>query len=217
MDNKINEQFQKLFNSIIDYLPNLFAGILLVLLGWLAGWIIKRVIIQLSVILKIDRFFKRSRWEADLSKADVRYGIYNFIGNIAYVIVFIIFVDNALVAWKLNILSDVLNRGIVFLPKIIIAFAIFFFGWLLASWAQVTALKSLYREKIPKASLISKFIKSIILLFISALAFVELDIAREIVIIAFASIFVTLCIMAIVLTILGGKSFLHKVEDSFEE
>lgn len=217
METKIQEQFIKLIDSIVAYLPNLLAGILLILLGWLAGWIIKRIIVQVSMIIKVDRFFKRSRWEADLSKADVRYAIFNFIGDIGYAIVFIIFLDNALVAWKLTVLSDLLNRGIIFLPKVIIAIVIFFAGLLIASGVQFAVLKSLYREKIPRATLISKFIKSTLILFFSAIAFVELDIAREIVTIGFAAIFITFCAIAVAIVIIGGKDLLKKIEEAFEK
>ncbi len=217
METKIQDQFLKLFDSILAYLPNLLAGILLILLGWLAGWIIKRVIIQVSMIIKLDRFFRRSRWEADLSKADVRYAIFNFIGNIGYVVVFIIFLDNALVAWKLDVLSDLLNRGILVFPNIIIAFVIFFAGLFIASAVQFAVARTLYREKIPRATLISKFIKSILILFFSAVAFVELDIAREIVTIGFAAIFITLCAIAVAIVIIGGKDLLKKIEEAFEK
>lgn len=217
MDTKIQDQLLRLSDSIIAYLPNLLAGILLLLLGWLVAWIVKRLIIQFSILIRVDRLLRRSRWEASLTKADVRHGIINSVGNVGFAIVFIIFVNNALLAWKLDILSNLLNRGILFLPKILIAAAIFGLGWMMASWVRASVLKSLYRERIPRASLIAKFVESILLLFFSAIAFVELDISSEIVIIAFSAVFITLCAIAIVLTAVGGKDLLKKIEESFKE
>jgi hypothetical protein len=217
METKVQDQFIGLVDNIIGYLPSLLAGIILVLIGLLAGWIIKRILVQISILIRIDRFLKRSRWEANFTKADVRYGLYNFIGNIGFVLIFLLFLDNALIAWKLNILSDLLSKGILFLPKIIIAVSIFGLGWLLAFWAEKSILKSLYREEIPRASLISKFIKIILLLFFSAIALVELDVANEIVIIGFATIIITIGAISIVITAIGGKSFVEKIGNSFKE
>jgi hypothetical protein len=217
METKIQDQFISFADSVFAYMPNLVGGIILVLLGWLAGWIIKKLLVQFSVILRVDRFVKQSRWETDFSKADVRYSLYNLIGNIGFVIIFLIFMDNALVTWKLNILSDLLSKGILFLPKVIIALVIFGAGWLVASWVQVNVLRTLYREEIPRASLISGFVKSILMLFFSAVSLIELNVAREIVIIGFATIFVTLGAITIVLTAVGGKNFLKKIEESFKE
>ena len=73
------------------------------------------------------------------------------------------------------------------------------------------------RENVPKASLIARFIKSVILLFFFAMALVEIDVAKEIVTIGFATVFITLGALTITITIVGGKSFVEKIEDSLEE
>jgi len=217
METRVQDQFIGLADNIIAYLPNLLAGIILVLIVWMAGWLIKRVLVQVSIMLRIDRFLKRSRWEADFAKADVRHGLYELIGNIGYTLVFLLFLDNAFIAWKLTILSDLLSKGILVLPKILIAVSIFGLGSLLAFWAQKSVLKSLYKEEVPKASLIARFVKIIVLLFFSAIALVELDVAREIVIIGFATIFISLGAISIVVTAIGGKSFIEKIGKSFKE
>jgi hypothetical protein len=217
METRVQDQFIGLADNIIAYLPSLLAGILLIIIGWIAGWLIKKVLVQLSILLRIDRFLRRSRWEADFAKADVRYGLYNLIGNIGYALVFLLFLDNALIAWKLNMLSDLLSKGILFLPKLIIAAAIFSLGWLLAFWVEKSMLKILYREEIPRASLISKFIKIILILFFSAIALVEIDVAREIVIIGFSTIFVTISAISVVITAIGGKNFVTNIGNSFKQ
>jgi len=217
METKIQDQFISLADNVLAYLPNLIGGLLLLFLGWMAGWVIKKILVQLCMVIRVDRFIKSSRYETDFSKADVRYGLYNLIGNIGFVIIFLIFLDNALLAWKLKILSDLLSKGILFLPNIIIALVIFGSGWLISSWVQISVLKTLHREEIPRASLISRFIKSILIVFFSAISLVELDVAREIIIIGFATIFITLGVIAIVITASGSKNFLKKLEATFKD
>lgn len=217
METKIQDQFVSLANSIVAYLPSLLAGIILLLLGWLAGWFIKRLLVQVSLLLRIDRFLTRSRWADDFSKADVRHGVYNLIGNIGYTLVFLLFLDNALIAWKLTMLSDLLSKGIIYLPKIIIAMVIFGLGWLLSFWAEKSVLIALNREEIPRASLISKFVKMILLLFFSAIALVELEVAQIIVIIGFATILVTASAISIILTAIGGKGFVDRIGNQFKD
>ncbi len=217
MDTTLEKHFFTFSDSIIGYLPNLLAGLILLLLGWVIGWFIKRLLVQIAILIRIDRFMKRSRWEADFAKADVRYGVFNFIGNIGYAIVFLIFLDNALIAWKLTMLSDLLSKGILFLPKVITAVLIFGLGWLLSLWAQTSLLKSLYREEIPRASLIARFVRIVLLLFFSAIALVELDVARQIVIIGFGTIFITIGAISVVITAIGGKNFIQKIGDSFRK
>lgn len=211
METKIQEPFVHLADSIFAYLPNLLGGLFVLLLGWLAAWIVKKILVQVSLIVHLDRFLGGSPWATSFSRADVRYSLYNLIGNIGYAVVFLIFLDNALLAWKLDMLSGLLSAAILFLPKVIIAVLIFGTGWLLASWAAVSVLKALYREDVPRASLIAAFVRSILLLFFSAISLVELDVAREIVIIGFTTIFVTLGAVVIVLSAVGGKDFLARI------
>jgi hypothetical protein len=217
MDESLQNQFWGIGKEIIGYLPNLFAGILLVAIGWFLGWFLKRIIIRVAVLLRLERFLTRMRWGEDFSKADVRYGFYNFLGNIAFFIIFMIFLDNAFRTWKLTVLSDLMERGIYFLPRIILAVAIFGIGWLIASWAAKSASRALHREDIPRASLIARLIKAVLIMLFSAMALVELDIAREIVIIGFATIFITLGLLTVVVAAVGGKNFVKKIGESFKE
>lgn len=46
---------------------------------------------------------------------------------------------------------------------------------------------------------------------------VELNVAKEIIIIGFATIFITLGAIAIVITVVGGKNFLQRIENTFSD
>lgn len=217
----MNKTLQDLFNTLsekfVGYLPNLLAGMVLILIGWFLGWFLKRLVIQVAVILRLERFLVRLRWDKDFSKADVRYGLYRFIGNIVFFTIFLIFLIDAFSVWELTILSDILEKGILFLPKIIIAFIVFGVGWLISSWAAKAILKALLKEAIPRSTLIARFSKAVLLFFFSAMALTELDIAREIVLIGFATIFITLGLLTVVITAFGGKSFLKKIGGNLDD
>jgi hypothetical protein len=212
MSDKLQELFGGVGQNIINYLPNLFAGILLVAVGWLIGWFVKRIIIQLAVLLRLEKFLTGFRWGKAFAKADIRYGFYHYLGNIFFFIIFIIFFNDALNAWKLVIFSRVLEGAIFYLPRIVISLIIMLVGWMIASWTSTSIQKSLTREQIPRSALIAKFTKAVSLLFFSAMALVELEIAQQIVIIGFATIFITLGLVTVVIFFVGGKEFIRKLE-----
>jgi len=115
------------------------------------------------------------------------------------------------------VLSSVLVRGVLFIPKLLISVMIFGFGWLLAGWIAGTMQRTLTKEEVPRATLIARFAKAVIILFFSAMALTELDIAREIVIIGFSVTIITLGILAIVMTTIGGQRFVSKILETLEE
>ncbi|MCG2813010.1 MAG: hypothetical protein L6428_16390 [Candidatus Aminicenantes bacterium] len=198
----MNMNFKELYNDlgqkIIAFMPNLLGGLLLLLLGWLIAWIAKRIIIQILVILRFDRLFVRFRWKSSLTKADIRYALYNLIGNIMFFIVFLIFLHSALAALKLTILSRLIEQGVLFIPRLIVALVIFGIGWLIASRTANAVAHSLLKERVSGASLFAKLLKFIIVLFFSAMALVELNIAKEIVFIGFGVLLLTLSVSMII-------------------
>ena len=117
--------FEKLVQNIADYFPNLIAGLLLIVIGVLAGWVIKRIVYQLCIILRIERLLGSFRWGGEFSKADIRHALFRTIGNVVFFIVFLIFLNAALDAMKLSVLSSMIERGVNVIPRLIIALFIF--------------------------------------------------------------------------------------------
>ncbi len=210
MDNSIQGPFFDFGKEIIGYLPNLLGGFLLLVVGWFAGWLVKRIIVQLLVAFRLERLFTRVQWRQTLSKADIRYALFGFIGNIFFFVIFLIFLYTALDAMKLTVLSSLIQNGVLFIPKLIVALIIFGLGWIIAGRVSGSVYIALAKENVPNYSLVARFTRFVILLFFSAMALVEIEIAVEIVVIGFTTIIVSLALLAIVLTIVGGKSYISK-------
>jgi hypothetical protein len=217
MDSPAKDLLFDFSQTVIGYLPSLLAGLLLIGVGWFLGWFVKRVLMQLLVAFRLDRLLQRTRWGSGLTSADVRYAMYNLIGNIAFFIILLIFVNNALLVMNLTVLSHVLEMGILFLPRILTALLILGIGWLIAVWVSGAITKALRKEEFPRATLVSRFTKAVLILFFATMALTELDIAREIVITGFTTIIVTLGALTVVLVARGGKGLVNRLLETFEE
>jgi Mechanosensitive ion channel, conserved TM helix len=214
MDKGIESPFFDFGQQIINYLPSLLAGVLLLAAGWIVGWIVKRIVVQLLFVLRFEKLFTRLQWKQALSKADIRYALFGFIGNIAFFIVFLIFLNSALFAMKLAILSNLIEHGVLFIPRLLVALIIFGIGWIIAGRVSNSVYIALIKEDVPNYSLISRFAKFVILLFFSAMALVEIDIAIEIVIIGFTTVIVSLSILAIAAVVFSSKGFKERFINS---
>jgi hypothetical protein len=217
MEKTLHDMVSKIGERVIGFLPNLVAGIVLIALGCFLGWFAKRVIIQLAMLLRLERYLTRFRWGKDFSRADVRHGFYSFLGNIAFLVVLLIFVGNAFRVWQLATLSDLLERGILFLPKVIISSLVFGFGWLISTWVAASVRSALRKENIFRGTLAVRFIKGVLLLFFSAMALTELGVAPAIVTIGFATILITIGALTVVVTAVGGREFIKKLLEFSEE
>jgi hypothetical protein len=217
MDSPLSQALGGVTDSFIVYLPHLVAGLVLIILGWILGWVAKRIAGQLFLVLRIDRLFRQFKWGAGLAKADVRYAFSGFVGTGAFIIVFVIFLNASLEAFQLNVISDVLRQTVLIIPKVLIAVGILGIGWLFAGWIAVTIQRALTKEAVPRATLIGRFTKVVLMLFFSAMALTELDIAREIVIIGFGVTMVTLGVLVVVMTTMGGKRLVETLLEPPEE
>lgn len=217
METSLRQHFLNQIDEVIAYLPSLLAGLILLVIGVVLGWVAKRVVMQIAFLLRLDRFLIGFRWGKDFARADVRYGFYNFIGNVVFFIVVLAFLGSALSVWKLTALSNLLSDGILFFPRVAVALLIFGLGWLVAAGASRALHRGLLRERVPRARLLSRIAKSMLVIFFSAMALTELAVARQIVIIGFATVFVTLGAVIVVLAAAGGRDFFKSATDSTEE
>lgn len=211
MREMISNLVNHLILEVLNYLPRMVASLFLLLVGWFVAWLVKRIVIQLCVIFRVHRYLPRLRWRKALSKADVRDALFNYVGNLAFIAVFIMFVYGALATLKLTVLSALLEETIFFLPRVIGCFAIFAIGLFLSNRISVVVHMAVLREGIPRASLIGRFVRGALLMFFSAMALTVLNFAREIVMVGFTVSFATLGVLVVVAAAAGGKEMFQKI------
>jgi hypothetical protein len=207
----ISNMVDQVMVEIFNYLPRVAASLLLLLVGWIVAWAIKRIIIQLCVIFRVHQYLPRMNWRKALSKADVRDALFNYVGNVVFSAVFIVFIYGALATLKLTILSSLLEHTIFFLPRVAGCVVIFAIGLFLSNRISVVVHTSVLREGIPRASLIARFVKGALLVFFSAMALTVLDFARQVVIVGFTVSFATMGALVVVAALAGGKEMFQKI------
>jgi hypothetical protein len=168
-----------------DYLPTLAAGLVVLGLGLVAGWVAKRVVVRVLIWLRLDRLGGRVAWRAAFGKGDVRAALYNLLGTVAMVLVILVFLDNALQIWGLTVLSRMIEGGITYMPNLGVAAVIVTVGFLLANTAAHRVEDALEEEDAPYAKIAARILKAALLAIVTALALWQLDFAREIVLAAF--------------------------------
>jgi hypothetical protein len=211
MSGPIQELFQGLTNRLIGFFPNLAAGVALLLIAWFFGWLGKRILVHILTTFRFDRPLQRFRWGAPLARADVRHAFYSSLGNLVFLVIFLIFLNASFDVLGLTVLSDILRTAILFLPRLLICLVIVGLGWMIAGWVSHGVQHALVKEDVPTAGLIARFSKSVVFLFFSAMALTQLDIAREIVIIGFSVAIVTLSAISVVLTAVSGRALVARL------
>jgi hypothetical protein len=105
---------------------------------------------------------------------------------------------------RLAVLSRLLEQGVSFIPKLMIASAIIGLGWLVSGAAAAAMLKALREEDVPRAGLLARFTRLLLMVFFFAMALNEIGIARDIVVVGFSAIIITLCLAVLILLWMSG-------------
>lgn len=169
----------------IDYAPTLTAGMLVLLLGVIVGWLAKRAVVRVLIWLRLDRLGGNASWRAAFGKGDVRAALYELAGNGVFLLLVLVFLGNSLQIWGLVVLSRMIEGIIVYLPNLALVALIFGGGVLLANALAASIEDTLEEEGAPRPRLVAKGFKAAALGLVGALALWQLNFAREIVLAAF--------------------------------
>jgi hypothetical protein len=175
----------ELVQKIANYLPTLAAGLFVLALGVVVGWLAKRAVVRVLIWLRLDRLGGRASWRAAFGKGDVRAALYNLTGTLSMVLVILVFLNNALEIWGLVVLSRLVNSVIVAVPRLASAGLVVGVGLLLVNLLAHRVEDLLEDEHAPRPRLVAGLVKAGLLAFVGALALWELAFAREIVLAGF--------------------------------
>jgi hypothetical protein len=185
MQQPVTEPLAGLIQRFTDYVPTLAAGALVLALGVVLGWVAKRAVVRILIWLRLDRLAGRVGWRSAFGKGDVRAALYELLGTVAFVLVVLVFLDNALIIWGLAVLSRLMDNIVFSLPRLGLAAIVIGVGVAVANAAAERTEAALEEEEIAHARLLARGLKAMLLAVAGALALWELEFARPIVLAAF--------------------------------
>ena len=214
MDTQPLESVRDLMSNVVGYLPTLLAGLIVLVLGAIVAWIVSKLVVRVLIFLRLDRVIVRLGWGRALEKGDVRHSLFGLVGMVCGVLFFLVFLENAVVIWKLTVLSQLLEKLVLLIPQLISASIILLIGWGAATAVSRAVQRTLYQEEFERARLVGRIVHAAIIVVACAIALVELDVARTIVTGAFLIAFGSLALSGVLAFGLGSR---RAVEIMWEE
>lgn len=214
MNHNSLESVRQVMSNIIGFLPTFLAGLIVLVIGAIVSWIVAKLTVKILVVLRLERVITRMGWARALEKGDVRHSLFGFIGTLLGGLLFLVFLDNAVVIWKLTVLSELLEKLIELIPQLITAGILLLVGWGVAAAVSRAVQRALFQEEFERARLVGRIAYAAVLVVACAIVLVELDIAVVIVIGAFLIAFGALALSFILAFGLGSR---RAVESMWEE
>ncbi len=201
----IIEPFERLYEQILQFLPNFLAALLLFIVGLAIGWLLRAVSARIFRTLNLDRFAESLGLKEVLNKGGIKDPLSDQLSRIIGWIIIITFTIISLKTLAIPAVEGLLERFFLYLPHVFTAALILFFGYLLSNFLGRAALIASVNAGIKVSGLIGKFVKLIVFILSVTMSLEQLGIGSSTIVVAFAIAFGGI-IFAFALAIgLGGR------------
>ncbi|RMG02442.1 MAG: hypothetical protein D6726_07530 [Nitrospirae bacterium] len=183
------EPLRGFFERIVEFLPNLLSSLIVLALGFLAGWLLRQGIEKLLQMIKTDHFCERAGISQALEKGGIKDTPTGLISRAFYYLVIFIFVIMALYTLKIPAIANLLEKFFLYLPNLFVAIILIIIGYILSNFFERAVLIASVNAGIQYSGFLGKGVKTAIILLTFTMALEQLGIGKETVVIAFAILF----------------------------
>jgi len=207
----IGQSFENAVDTIVGFLPNLLGALVILVVGYVIARVVATVVRKLLARMELDRRLGEStarRYvDAVLPGASPTSGIARFV----FWLVFAFFVVAAIGALEIPTVTDFMNEVLAYLPNILVAILIFVVAALLSS-AVSGGVKRAMGET-TTGSIVASTAPALIMVIAMFMILEQLQIAPELVRIAFAAVMFALALALALAFGLGGRDVAARLLD----
>lgn len=180
---------EEFFKQVGAFLPHLMAMLLIIVVGIVAGLLVKTVMSRLLKVARFDPFSSRIGFAQALRKGGVRETPSNLVSRILYWVIVLVFLMLGLVALELRPVDRFLAQAFSYIPRIFVAGTILVVGLILGNFFGRAVLITAVNAQIAQARFLARAVHLAVMLFALAMAFEQLGIATSIIVAAFSIAF----------------------------
>ncbi len=201
------ESMKLFLQQVVVVLPGLMVAVALLIVGWLTARFIRKLLIRLMKLFRLDILAERTGIEDFLLQGGVKYTAVTLVASVVYWLILFTVILAALTSLGLQTATDLVQRIVLFIPNVVVATLVLMFGGLFAKFVRGLMYTYLNNIGVTGADIISNIGQIAILLFVVFVALEQLSIGGQILISGFQIAFGALCLALALAFGLGGKEW----------
>jgi Mechanosensitive ion channel, conserved TM helix len=174
--------------GLAHLLPRVLVMLIIILAGWVVAYLLKAVLRSILRLLKFDRLSENAGTAQLLNKAALPPSS-ELLGRLVFWLVLLGFILVGVDALGIIGLREDIGHFFLFLPRLLVALLLLFFGMLAASFFSRAALLAAVNANFPSPRILSNTTRVVILMLAIAMAFEQLGLAETTILVAFSIIF----------------------------
>jgi hypothetical protein len=210
---ELTQAMHELARGFAHFLPRFIVMVIIAFVGWLIAYLVKVVLRSILRLVRFDKLSENAGASQLLSKAALPSAT-EMVSRFGYWVAWLGFILLGVSVLGIFGLQEQVARFFFFLPRLVVAMFILFFGLLAASFFSRATLLAAVNANVPSPRLLSLSVRSIIIVFVLSIFFEELGIAEQTMLLAFGIAFGALMLGLAIAFGIGGKdlaqSFLER-------
>jgi hypothetical protein len=214
MPNQISAMFESLkafWDQLLQFLPQIFIGALLMIIGWILARLLRAGIVKFFKIIRIDALAEKVGLEDFLLKGGVQYSTVNIIAGLFYWFIMFALTLAVLNSLGFGAAEELFHRILLYIPNVIIAILVLVFGTLFAKFARGVTFTYLSNIGISGAELIGNITRWAIVFLVVSVALQQLSLGGQILVSVFEIAFGGVCLALAIAFGLAGKEWATQI------
>jgi hypothetical protein len=199
----IGDSFQRTTDGIFDFLPNLVGFLLILLVGYLVSKVVAGLVKKILDKVHLDRRLHESSANRYVDAVLPGASPANGISRVVFWLIFIFFITAAIGALGIPAATSFMNDVLAYLPNVIVAILIFIVAALLSGAVAGAVVR--FMGDTPTGKVVGAVAPAVIMTIAFFMILEQLQIAPEIVRIAFTAIMFALALGLALAFGLGGR------------
>lgn len=196
----INSVVINFFRSVGNYLPNFFGGLFIFCIGLVLASILKRLLLSIFKFFRLAGILEKTKL---MKKHEVIIWEEVLVEVLRWTLI-ILFLIPTLEVWGLSRATSVINQFLFYLPNVIIAVVIGFFGIIISNM-MVEVVKSAQGVHSSTANTLAMVTKGVIIFFTILVVMNQLGVAQDLIRILFTGIIAMAALAGGLAFGLGGR------------
>jgi len=211
----IGDSFQNATDAIFEFLPRIIGFLVILLIGYIIARVVSTVARKLLEKVGIDRKLHESSARRYIDAALPGASPSNGIARLVFWLIFVFFLVTAIGALGIPAATGFMNQVLAYLPNVIVAILIFVIAALLSGAVAGAIVK--FMGDTPTGKVVGTVAPAVIMVIAFFMILEQLQIAPEIVRIAFTAVMFALALGLALAFGLGGRDIaadlLHQAKD----
>jgi hypothetical protein len=201
---ELTQAMQELAASFAHLLPRIIVVVIMALVGWVVAYLLKVILGSILRLIQFDKLSENAGASQLLTKAALPSAT-NLLCRFVFWVAWLGFILLGVQALGIVGLQEQIAKFFLFLPRLFVALLIMFFGLLLATFLSRATLLAAVNANFPSPRLLSVSVRTLIIIFVLSMAFEEVGVAEETVLMAFGIAFGALMLGLAIAFGTGGK------------